>query len=168
MSFSSDTLHLHLVGSCLSGNPSSSCIFPPIHSARLVGRNCSTRRSLQYVYLSHTLSCTSERSIGSVATGETLYGLGSSRSRLTALDQPLRSAIGETDDEISIGLVYVWYKQYIYSPRLGHTAPPCDSDTLTHYVVGRMSNNCLASNIENAIVQQCALLLISVSTLSGL
>ena len=38
MSFSSDILHL--AGSCLSGNPSLSCIFSPIHSESLVGREC--------------------------------------------------------------------------------------------------------------------------------
>ena len=41
LSFSSDTLHF--VVSCLSGNPSSSCIFSPRHSASLVGSYCRPR-----------------------------------------------------------------------------------------------------------------------------
>ena len=90
MSFSSDTLDL--AWSCLSGNPSSSCIFSLIHSASLVGSYCSTGWRLRYAYSSHTRSSAPERSIASVTTAETLYGFRSSRSRLTAPDQPLRSA----------------------------------------------------------------------------
>ena len=90
MSLSSDTLHL--AGSCLSGNPSISCIFSRIHSASLMGRNCSTAWSLRYAYSSHTRSGTLERSIASVASAETLYGFRGSRSRVTAPDPPLRFA----------------------------------------------------------------------------
>ena len=115
MSVSSDTLHL--AGSCVSGNPSSFCMFSPIHSAsfKLVGRNCSTRArwNLQYAYPIHifhcakpphsgrpssyanatrapyTLSGTPEQFIASVATAETLCCIRSSRFRPTVPDLPL-------------------------------------------------------------------------------
>ena len=90
MSLSSDTLHF--LGSFLSGNPSSSCMFSPIHSASLVGRYWSTGWCFRYAYSSHTLSAGAGRSILSGATAYTLNGFRSSRSRRTAPVPPCRSA----------------------------------------------------------------------------
>ena len=56
------------------------------------------------------LTLSPKRVIASVATAETLCGFRSSRSRLTAPDQPLRSACrGDkytSEDEIGIDIVY--------------------------------------------------------------
>ena len=88
MSFSSDAMPFHLLRSPLSGNPSSSCMFSPIHSASLVGRYWSTAWCLRYAYSSHTVSCAPESLILSDATAATLNGFRSSRSRLTTPFQP--------------------------------------------------------------------------------
>ena len=99
MSLGSDTLHL--LGSSLSGNPSSSCMFLPIHSSSLDDRYWSTGWCLRYAYLSYTVivSVAPKRSILSDATAATLNGFRSSRSRLTAPLCPsdLPVTVGETD-----------------------------------------------------------------------
>ena len=112
MSLSSDTLHF--LGTFLSGNPSSSCMFSQIYSASLVGRYWSAGRCFLYAYSSHILSAGAERSILSGATADTASeALGPGERRLFLLvDQPGKL----TDQEKSkyerymqnITMVYPW------------------------------------------------------------
>jgi hypothetical protein len=108
ISFSSDTLHLF--GSRLSGKPSSSCMFSPIHSANLVGKNCNTGWLLRYAYSSHTLSGACSRHTlalpKSDAAPATLNGFKRSISRFTA--PAVRFPSAWTGD-CQIDIVYIRY-----------------------------------------------------------
>ena len=120
-------------GSYLSGNPSLSCMFSPIHSPNLVARYWSTGWCFLYEYYRQTRSAGPERSILSGATANTASeALDPGERRLYLLaDQPGKPTYQEKSKyeryTQSITMVYPWdifwrdifSRQYItsYEPR---------------------------------------------------